>query len=96
MNEIKKPKPSPTLAGIAVLLTSIFLLYKLFQLLWNAFLEVNPAVGAGIVAATATVIVSVFSVLVAKRLEQKSVLVKEHRERKTPIYEEIVQLIFRF
>lgn len=64
------------------------------RVLWDAFSQVNPTVGAGVVAATATVIVSVISVLFAKRLEQRSLLLKEHRDRKTPIYEEIVSLIF--
>ncbi|MBD9402097.1 hypothetical protein [Comamonas sp. CMM02] len=82
--------------GITVLGLVIFLIVKIFQLLWKIFAEVNPTVGAGIVAATATVIVSVVSVLVAKRLEQKSLVIREHRERKTPIYEEIVKLVFRF
>lgn len=71
-------------------------LYRLVGFLWLVFAQINPTVGAGIVAATATIIVSVFSVLVAKRLEQKAALLKEHRERKTPVYEEMVKLIFRF
>lgn len=82
--------------GLAIILTMLYGLYKTLQFLWKVFSQLNPTVGAGIIAATATVIVSVFSVLVAKHLEQKATLLKEHRERKTPVYEEMVKLIFRF
>ncbi len=46
-------------------------------------------------AASATVFVSVISVLVAKRLEYKATLAKEHREKKIPFYEEFVDFVFR-
>lgn len=96
MKKSKLLELKSTMLGILILGVFSFVTFKLLQLLWNVFSEVNPTVGAGIVAATATIIVSVLSVLVAKNLEQKAVIVREHRERKTPIYEEIVQLIFRF
>lgn len=92
----KKYEVILSVIGLAAIAATIFGLYKLLQLLWEIFAQLNPTVGAGIIAATATIIVSVFSVLVAKYLEQKAVLLKEHRERKTPIYEEMVKLIFRF
>lgn len=96
MKENIRSNFAPLAFGVALLGLAIFIIFKVFQFLWKIFAEVNPTVGAGIVAATATVIVSVVSVLVAKRLEQKSLVIREHRERKTPIYEEIVKLIFRF
>ena len=69
--------------------------FKLLQLLWSAFSQVNPTVGAGVIAAAATVLVSVISVLVAKRLEFRANVDKEHREKKAPFYEEMVRFIFR-
>ena len=96
MSSHKKSEVILIVIGLAATAAAIFGLYKLLQLLWEIFAQLNPTVGAGIIAATATIIVSVFSVLVAKHLEQKAVLLKEHRERKTPVYEEMVKLIFRF
>lgn len=40
------------------------------------------------------IIVSVLSVLIAKHLEQKSLIAKEQREKKTPTYEELVEFLF--
>lgn len=69
--------------------------FKLLQLLWQAFSQVNPTLGAGIIAASATIIVSVISVLASKHLEYKAAVSKEHRERKIPFYEEMVRFIFQ-
>ncbi|MGZ5070146.1 MAG: hypothetical protein ACXWF8_11710, partial [Methylobacter sp.] len=59
-------KKFETFFGIIVFVAIAFGAYKLFQFLWIVFSQMNPTVGAGIIAATATVIVSVISVLVAK------------------------------
>ncbi|MBE9610072.1 hypothetical protein [Chitinilyticum piscinae] len=67
----------------------------MLQLLWTAFSQINPTIGAGIIAAAATVVVSVASILVAKRLEFRAIVAKEHREKKTPFYEDMVKFIFR-
>ncbi len=67
--------------------------FKLIEIIIEAFSKVNPTIGAGIIAACATIIVSVISVLVAKRLEYKSILMKEHREKKVPFYDELIRFI---
>lgn len=69
--------------------------FKLIEMIIEAFAKVNPTISAGIIAASATVIVSIISVLVAKRLEHKSLLAKEHRDKKTPSYEDMVKFIIR-
>ena len=85
----------PILLGFGLLGLSAWGLYKLVLVIWRIFATVNPTLGAGIIAASATVIVSVISVLVAKRIEQKTEIQKELRDRKTPVYEELVAFIFR-
>ncbi len=92
-----KPLPRQIAAMTAgvVLLTALGLGALFFlRFLWSTFAVVNPAVGTGIVAAAATIIVSVISVLIAKRLEQRALLLKEHRDKKTPFYEEMVKFVF--
>jgi hypothetical protein len=83
------------LLGIVLSVLLVWGGWKLLQLLWEVFSHVNPTVGAGMLAASATVVVSVFSVLIAKRLEYRATLAKEHREKKIPFYEEFVNFIFR-
>lgn len=69
---------------------------KIIGIIIEAFSKVNPTIGAGIIAASATVFVSIISVLVAKRIEYKSVLMKEHREKKVPFYDDLIRFILGF
>lgn len=68
--------------------------YGLFKLILAFFTELNPSVAAAIVAASATVLVSVFSVLTSKSLEQKAIIAQQIREKKIPVYEELIQFVF--
>lgn len=85
-------KITVSLAVTALTLWGIFIILRL---LWEAFSQVNSTVATGMVTASATIIVSVISVLVAKRLEFRAALAKEHREKKIPFYEGMVNFIFR-
>jgi hypothetical protein len=67
----------------------------LFRYFWSAFIQLNPTIAAGLLAAVATVLVSVVSVLYAKHLEQKLTIRREHREKKIPVYEDLIAFIFR-
>lgn len=84
-----------TITALALAAGLVYGTFRLMKLLWEAFSQVNSTIAAGVIAATTTIIVSVISVLVSKRLEQNAVLLKEHREKKIPIYEDMVQFIFR-
>lgn len=86
---------SQFILGSGLLVLLVWGGWKLLRLLWDAFSQVNPTVGAGMLAASATVVVSVVSVLVAKRLEYRTTLAKEHREKKIPFYEDFVAFTFR-
>ena len=74
---------------------SIWGAIALVRVFWDAFVQLNPTIAAGILAAVATVLVSVVSVLYAKHLEQRIALRKEHRDKKIPIYEDLIAFIFR-
>lgn len=91
----RKKQISQLILGVSLLIIMIWGGWKVLQLLWDAFSQVNPTVGAGMLAASATVIVSVISVLIAKRLEYRATLAKEHREKKIPFYEDFVSFTFR-
>jgi hypothetical protein len=82
------------LLGFALVAFAAFGLYKLIILLWQVFSHVNPAVGAGIIAASATILVSVISVLISKRIDQKNLFDKENRDKKIPFYENFIHFLF--
>lgn len=67
---------------------------ELLRFVWKLFSTVEPALGAALVAASATVLVSVLSVLLSKRSESKALIASQLREKKVPVYEKIVNHIF--
>ncbi|EJL7023918.1 hypothetical protein O1B33_003594, partial [Vibrio cholerae] len=79
------------LVSIAVLVWGTF---ELLRFIWKLFSTVEPALGAALVAASATVLVSVLSVLLSKKSESKALIASQLREKKVPVYEKIVNHIF--
>ena len=84
-----------TLLALAIVILTGWGLFELARTFWSAFVQLNPTIAVGMLAAAATVLVSVVSVLYAKHLEQRMALRKEHREKKVPVYEELIAFIFR-
>jgi hypothetical protein len=62
-----------------------------FRILRSA--DVN--VQAALIAAFATILVSVLSVVLSRHLENRSQLAKEHRDRKIPVYEDLLKILFK-
>ena len=68
----------------------------LFQRRLFSFLKViNPAVVAPIITICGTIIISVITVLLAKHLEKKEDVRKDHRDKKIIIYEEFIEFAFK-
>ena len=82
--------------ALGLILLSILMLggYLLITNVWDVFSSVDPKLGAGLVAASATILVSLFSVLVSKHLERKAEILAHLREKKIPTYEKIINFIF--
>jgi hypothetical protein len=57
--------------------------------------SINSGVVVAIIAASATVLVSVLSVVLGKFYEARSLIQKEHREKKIPVYEELIRFMSR-
>jgi hypothetical protein len=72
-----------------------YLLFLFARKTWTAFSSLNPTVAAGLLVASATIIVSIISVLISKQIERKTIISNELREKKVPIYEELIEFIFR-
>lgn len=62
--------------------------------IWNVFKSIDPTLAAGIIAASATVIVSVVTVILSKKQERKVEIETQLREKKVPVYERIIEFIF--
>lgn len=84
------------LFGFIVILAITIGVIELLKLLLETLSTINPTVGTGLIAAATSIFISVISVLYAKRLEYKSILMKEHRDKKIPFYEDIVKFMLGF
>lgn len=80
----------------SLLLIAVFVygFYAWMREVWEIFSSVDPKLGAGMIAASATVIVSVITVVFSKRQEHKIDVQNQLRERKVPVYERIIEFIF--
>lgn len=77
---IKTPKVIFSFILSLVLFVAIFWIgYKLLYLIWKAFSEVDPTLGAGIIAACGTIFVSIVSILVSKNIEHKATILNEKK-----------------
>ncbi|MFB5761542.1 hypothetical protein [Paenibacillus medicaginis] len=81
---------------------SLLFISVLFYLLWllvtwfiSVFNSLQKEVAAALIAASATIVVSVLSVVIAKYYEKKRAIELELRNKKIPIYEEFVEFLFK-
>ena len=72
------------LISLAVLAGLVWVLYTVLARLVAHLMTLSPNVAASIIAASATVLVATLSVLLAKRLEIRTLIFKEHRDKKSP------------
>ncbi|APW61880.1 hypothetical protein [Paludisphaera borealis] len=84
------------LLGLVLLSLIVSGLIWLGHYLISTFAGLNPNIAAAIVAAFATVTVSVLTVVVGKRLEALTLITKEHRERKIPVYEDFIKFWLKY
>lgn len=57
--------------------------------------SVNSVVAVAVITAAATVLVSILSIVLGKVYESRLLIQKEHREKKIPVYEELIKFMFR-
>jgi amino acid transporter len=83
------------LPATLVLLTGIIvLLWIMISNAWVVFASLQKEVAAAIIVASATVLVSVLSVVVGKYYERKRSIEQELRQKKIPMYEEFIRFWF--
>jgi hypothetical protein len=84
-----------TVTGILVLATLLGLVSLLGWAILVALTSINATVAAAIVAGSATVLVSVLSVILSKQWERRREIEQEHRKQKIPIYKEFLAFWFK-
>jgi len=62
---------------------------------WQQLVSAQAPVAAAVVAGSATVLVSILSLVLGKFLENRAKLREEHRQKKVPVYEELIAFMFR-
>jgi predicted NBD/HSP70 family sugar kinase len=81
--------------GFALLAVLLYGAYALITAALKALGEANPQVAAAIAAAAATLIVAVVTVVGGKMLERQAAVAKELRDKKSPVYEDLLKFMFR-
>ncbi|HEY9060821.1 MAG TPA: hypothetical protein VIO64_10025 [Pseudobacteroides sp.] len=81
--------------AIAVLIVLITTIIYFLKLLYEVFIGLPKEVGAPIIAAFATIVVSVITVTGGKYLEKKITVEKELREKKIPVYTDFMEFLFK-
>lgn len=69
-------------------------LYKTTVSIWAVFKAIDPTLAGGILAASATILVSVITIMLSKRQEHKVEIEAQLRQKKIPIYEKLIEFIF--
>ncbi|WP_037287758.1 hypothetical protein [Saccharibacillus sacchari] len=95
MLENSKTSKKPIIIGTIILLVIGFLIWFLIKWLLSIFNAIPKEVAAPLIAASATIIVSVLSIVIAKYYEKKRAIELEHRNKKIPIYEDFVEFLFK-
>lgn len=83
------------LLGIILIFAIIVVIILFIGYIARLFTSLQKEVIAAIIAATGTILVSVFSVLVTKHIERKRSIEQELRNKKIPMYESFVEFWFR-
>lgn len=95
MSKQVKTKWWQILLSIIVVAVFCIVVWYIAVTLWKVFFGLQKEVAAALVAASATILVSVFSVTGAKYYERKRSIEQDLRQRKIPIYEDFIKFLFR-
>ena len=84
------------LFGFVLLGFIVWGVYYLLRLYWVSVTSLQSDIGSAIVAASATVIVSVSAIVGGKYFERRQQIEQQQRERKIEIYEEFMEKWFAY
>jgi uncharacterized membrane protein (DUF485 family) len=95
MNKKSDSRSWQIILSLIFLTGVIYLAWLCFSSLWLIFKGLQKEVAAALIVASATIVVSVITVIVAKYYERKRSIELEHRNKKIPMYEEFVEFLFK-
>ena len=84
-----------TLLGLGLLALLAWVLYLAFSGVFRYLSQVESEVAVAIIAASATALVSVMTLVLTKHHETEATIKQELRTRKVPVYEKIIQTLFK-
>ena len=82
------------ITGLLLIIGIGYGFYSLINYLIEVLTSLQKEVAAAIIAAMATIIVSILSITIGKYYERKMVIEKELREQKIPMYEDFIKFLF--
>lgn len=81
--------------GFIIIGLLIWFLYSVVSVFIKRLAELRTEVAVAIIASSATIIISVISIILSKYYERKWELIREHRLKKIPVYEELINFVFK-
>lgn len=81
--------------GFTIIIVTLCLFVYIMRQAWNALSSVDEKLSIAIIGGCVTIVISVISTLYAKHLENKIRIENEHKEKKIPIYTELIEFIFK-
>src|SRR4051812_32942087 len=94
-NNKERVKVWQVILFLMIISGAIYLTWLGLTSIWKIFSGLQKEVAAPLIAASATIIVAVITVIVGKFYERKRAIEQEHRNKKIPIYEEFVEFLFK-
>ena len=84
-----------TILGLLLLAGIVYGVFAAARATIHFLTSANSAIAVAIIGVAGTVLVSVFSLIAAKIYESRALINKEHREKKIPVYEDLIKLMFQ-
>ncbi len=83
------------LFGLALLVLLVWGIYYLILRTARGLSNLKSELAVAIIAASASVMVSIVSLVVSKALDRRAALLQELRAKKTPIYEQFISTLYK-
>ena len=83
------------IVGFVLLAALVYGAFVALRAATRVLTSLDSDIAVAIIAASATVFVSVLSIVLGKAYEARALVQKEHREKKTPVYEDLIRFMFR-
>ena len=95
MNDNSATRPRDVVLGIAAALLALAVIAGAAWILWRALSGLESGVAAALLTASATALISVFSLIFSRRWDRNRELEVARRERQVPIHEDFVEFWFQ-